>query len=87
VALRVKNVSNFYVTEVTFETPVNLQDIQEWVRGSKSNAEVVGVISAEATGIFNKGGVLGATMKQRHRIPTHLDPKVREILEIKSLDI
>ena len=79
VPLKVKAVTNYYVTEVTFEPPVNLSEVQELVKGSKSNAEVIGM--------FNNGGALGISMKQRARIPAHADPQIRELLGIKDAPI
>lgn len=79
VSLKVKNVTNYYVTEVSFEAPVDLREVQEWVRSSKSNAEVIAM--------YCSGGVLGVSMKQRSKISSSLDSRIRELLGIKNMSI
>lgn len=77
--LRIKTQTNYYVTEVTFEPPVDLKEVQEVLRASRSTGEVIGM--------YNNGGVLGISVKQRSKIPSDLDKKIREILGIDTMMI
>ena len=75
--LRIKTQTDYLVTEVTFEPPVDLREVQEHIRGTKSNAKI--------TSLYNSGGVLGISVEQKTRITdTDTATLVRELLGIKN---
>jgi len=76
---KIRNIKNYYLTEIVFEPPVDLNEVHDFIRRSRANAELVG--------IFSNGGVQGITMKQRTHILSTEDSKVREILGIKDIEI
>lgn len=75
--LRIKSQTDYYVTEVTFESPVDLREVQEVIRGARSSAKI--------TGIYNNGGTIGVSVEQKTRVHDKESVKrIREILGIES---
>ena len=79
VPLRIKSITNYYTTEVIFEPPVRLHEVQELVHANKGNAEIISM--------FNGGGVLGVSMKQRTKVPSAVDQQIRELLDIRNSEV
>lgn len=72
--IRIKSQVSYYVTETCFETPASPADIDVLLRRTGSNGEV--------NAIYNNGGVLAVTVKQRRRVSPADDEKVRALLGI-----
>lgn len=77
--LRIKTQTDYYVTEVTFEAPVDLGEVETIIRRSKSNSKIVA--------IYNNGGVIGVSVEQKRRIPEDQRVSMREMIGLNSVII
>ena len=75
-ALKIKTQTDYLVTEVTFQAPVDLNEVQQLVKETKSNAEL--------TGMYNMGGALGVSLRQRTRVPAEVSEEVRRLIGVKD---
>lgn len=79
-ALRVRSIKHYYVTEISWELPANLGEIDDLIRSTGSTAETIGM--------YNDGGVLGFSTKQRTKIASADDnKKICVLLGIKGIEI
>ncbi len=74
-AVKVKATRSYYVTEVSIELPVNVEDVDTLVKQLRANGKMVVVYSG--------GGTQGASVEQRTHIPSGaVDDKIRELLKL-----
>lgn len=73
--LKIKSQKNYYVTEVSFELPVDLNALDDLLKSTKSTARMISIV--------NDGGVLGVSVEQKTKITAEANPKVRELLGIE----
>lgn len=73
--VKVKASKSYYVTEVSVDLPADAREVDELVRGLRTNGKVVSV--------YNGGNMQGLSIEQRTKIPDgQVDKKIREILGV-----
>lgn len=74
--LKIKTQTDYFLTEVTFEAPVDLAEVQQMIKRTHSNSKI--------TAIFNEGGVIGVNIEQKKRVKADQSANIREMLGVKS---
>lgn len=75
-AIKVKATRSYYVTEVSIDLPEKVEDVDALVRELKTDGKMVVVYSG--------GGTQGMTVEQKHRVPDHVDSKIRNLLNLAT---
>lgn len=77
-AIRIKGQKSYYLTEVSIDIPANVADVDELVKGLKTNGKMIVVYSG--------GSTQGINIEQRTPITNDsIDEKIRALIGIETI--